>query len=202
MSVIFDQLRLSDDGKRILINAHVNKARYFDGIYIKNITITSADRVSETNPHVPTKNYLYRRDFESGTKSIDLVLTANDLMRNWEKEISKMVFKETDMSGTLFFVYIECAGTPSIDTPCRLDEMLTVGVTFDEKLLYQRTMDYVKRLSDDCNVPIGFIDFILLWNAFKASIETDHFIPAIRFWNMLFGDWNKGNTSKGCGCHG
>lgn len=30
--VIFDQLRISDDGKRMYINAHVNKADYFNDI--------------------------------------------------------------------------------------------------------------------------------------------------------------------------
>lgn len=202
MSVIFDQLRLSDDGRRLLINAHVNKARYFDGIYIKSVRIMSADRVSETNPNAPTRDWLYRKNFDENTRSIDLVLTANDFMRSWEKDADRIAFKEADMPNTLFFVYVECIGTPSIDTPCRLDELITVGVTFDEKLLYQRVMNYVKNLSDDCKVPVGFIDLILLWNAFKASIETEHFIPAIKFWNMLFGSWNRGNMIKGCGCHG
>ena len=33
--ILFDQLRISDDGKRLYINAHVNKADYFANVYIQ-----------------------------------------------------------------------------------------------------------------------------------------------------------------------
>ena len=77
-------------------------------------------------------------------------------------------------------------------------------LTFDENILYQRVMDYTKQLADDCNMPNGFIDFILRWNAFKASVETEHYIPAIKFYKMLFDDYSGTGrgTFKPCGCHG
>ena len=90
--------------------------------------------------------------------------------------------------------------------PCRLDELTTLGVTFDEALLHQKVLGYTNELIQDCQVPQGFTDFILLWNAFNSAIETEHYIPAIKYWNMLFDSTidsggyigNKGN----CGCHG
>ena len=57
MSVVFDQLRISDDGKRMYIDVHVNKADYFDNIYLDELTIMTADKVSETNPNEPTECY-------------------------------------------------------------------------------------------------------------------------------------------------
>lgn len=65
-------------------------------------------------------------------------------------------------------------------------------------------MDYIKQLSDNCTVPREFIDFILLWNGFKASIETEHYVPALKYWQMLFNNpkFINGITTKGCGCHG
>ena len=42
--VIFDQLRISDDGKELFINAHVNKASIYDNVKITSITIMSADK--------------------------------------------------------------------------------------------------------------------------------------------------------------
>ena len=220
MSVIFDQLRISDDGKRMYINAHVNKACYFDDIYLDSITIMTSDKVSETNPHIPTSDYIYNQTFKGESKCLDLVLTVGDFLKTWETEPDAMKFKASDMSTTLFFIYIKVKGTPDQCTPCRLDEEVTVGVTFDESLLYQRVMDYTKSLSDTCQIPNGFTDFILLWNAFKASIETEHFIPAIKFYNMLFGNYDErysrdgshspfggmgiGRTkpAKPCNCHG
>ena len=191
--LIFDQLRLSDDATRLYINVHVNKADYFKDIYLDNIKIMTADKVSETNPEVPTEDCIFTHTFGDNVKEAALVLTVNDFL----------TLKQSDMSRTLFFVYVKCKGTVGACVPCRLDELTTLGVTFDEKLLYQRVMDYTKSLADDCKIPVGFTDFILLWNAFKASIETEHYIPAIKFWNQLFDVGTTGNiTYKGCGCHG
>ena len=71
MSVIFDQLRISDDGKRMYINAHVNKACYFDDVYLDSITIMTSDKVSETNSRIPTSDYIYNQTFKGEFKCLD-----------------------------------------------------------------------------------------------------------------------------------
>lgn len=203
--IIFDQLRVSDDGKRLYINAHVNKADYFDNIYIDSVVIMTADKVSETAPGTPTSDYVYKKEAEDNAKELNLVLETSDLSRSWEADPKAIAFGRADMSNTLFFVYIKCKGTPGACTPCRLDEETTLGVVFDETILYQRVMDYTKELIEDCNVPTEFADFILLWNAFKAAIETEHYVAAIKFYNKLFGVVNSGcsnNIIKSCGCNG
>lgn len=225
MSVIFDQLRISDDGKRLYINVHVNNAvssdgtPLFDNIYLNSITIMTADKVLETDPYAPTEDFIFKKTFSEDIKEIGLVLTAEDFIKTWEDDAQAMKFLKSDMSRTLFFVYVETRGVFDECTPCMLDEPITLGVTFDENLLYQRVMDYTKSLADDCTIPIGFTDFILLWNAFKAAVETEHYIPAIKYFNMLFGFPDErasrdgshspfgGSTytvhsERGCGCHG
>ena len=205
MSVIFEQLRISDDGGRMYINLHVNKAEYFNDIYLDNLTIMTYDRLSETDPHIPTEDYIYNKVFDDNQKEANLVLTADDFLRTWEEDPHAMQFKRADMSNTLFFVFVRIKGVPSECTPCRLDEEITLGVTFDENMLYQRVMDYTKDLAKDCQIPVGFTDFILLWNAFKAAIETEHYIPAIDFWKKMFGGRGGAsliNNPKPCGCHG
>lgn len=203
--IIFDQLRISDDGKRMYINAHVNKADYFKDIYIDSIVIQTADKVSETDSGLPTSDYVYIKKAEENAKELNLVLEASDLSRSWESDPNAIAFGRGDMSKTLFFVYIKCKGTPGSCTPCRLDEETTLGVVFDENVLHQKVMDYTKELVADCNVPSAFIDFILLWNAFKSAIETEHYIPAIKFYNMMFDEVGKScqsRTIKTCGCNG
>lgn len=203
--IIFDQLRISDDGKRMYINAHVNKADYFNDIYIDSIVIQTADKVSETDPGLPTSDYVYIKKAEENAKELNLVLEASDLSKSWESDPKAIAFNKGDMSKTLFFVYIKCKGTPGACTPCRLDEETTLGVVFDENVLHQKVMDYTKELVADCSVPSAFIDFILLWNAFKSAIETEHYIPAIKFYNMMFDEVGKScqsRTIKTCGCNG
>lgn len=203
--IIFDQLRISDDGKKMYINAHVNKADYFNDIYIDSIVIQTADRVSETDPGLPTSDYVYIKKAEGNAKELNLVLEASDLSRSWESDPNAIAFGRGDMNKTLFFVYIKCKGTPGSCTPCRLDEETTLGVVFDENVLHQKAMDYTKELVADCSISSAFIDFILLWNAFKSAIETEHYIPAIKFYNMLFDEVGKScqsRTIKTCGCNG
>lgn len=206
MSVIFDQLRISDDGEKMFINAHVSTASYFDNVYIDSITIMTSDKVSETLPESSTQEYIYTKKVEGEEKEINLVLTSTDFTKTWETDPNAMVFKKADMSNTLFFVYIKVKGTPDECTPCALDKEVTLGVVFNEGVLYQRIMDYTKELVRECcNIPVGFVDFILLWNAFKASVNTGHYIAAIKFFNMLFGNVKDGGhvlTTKGCSCHG
>lgn len=203
--ILFDQLRISDDGQRLYINAHVNKADYFKNRYIDSVVIMTADKVSETAPGTSTSDYIYKKEIEGNVKKLDLVLTPLDFTKSWETDPKAMAFNRADMSNTLFFVYIKCKGTPVECTPCRLDEETTLGVVFDENVLYQRVMDYTKELVADCSIPTEFTDFILLWNAFKAAIETEHYIAVIKFYNKLFGVVRSGysnNIIKTCGCNG
>lgn len=203
--IVFDQLRISDDGERMYINAHVNKASYFNDISIDSITIMTSDKVSESSPDVPTSDYIYTEKFDDNTKEINLVLTTTDFTKAWKEDPNAMIFKKSDMCSSLFFVYIKCKGTPDSCTPCRLDEEVTLGVTFWENLLYRKVMGFTKNLVDECYIPTEFIDFILLWNAFKSSVETEHYIPAIKFFGMLFNDLMSIGTNKsvrGCGCYG
>lgn len=197
MSVIIDQFRISDDGKRMYINLHVNTASYFDNIYLDSITIMTADKVSETNPNEPTEDFIYKKEIDGNQKELNLVLPNED--------ISDWNYQKRDLTSDLFFLYVKIKGVPDPCTPCRLDEEITIGVTFDENLLYQRVMNYTKELLKDCTVPIGLADFILLWNAFKAAVNTEHWISAIKFYNMLFEAGSDAPVVVGpklCGCHG
>lgn len=192
--VLFDMLRISDDGKRMYINLHVNKADYFENIYLDSLTIIPADKVLETSPTVPSEDYVYKKVFDDGLKEANMVLLPTDMNEK---------YKKSDFSSDLFFVYVKVKGTPDACTPCRLDEEITIGVTFDINMLYQAVMQFTRQLSNKCDIPQEFLDLILLWNGFKAAIETEHYIVAIDFWKKLF--HNKNSTTsfiKGCGCHG
>lgn len=191
--IIFDQLRISDDGKRLYINLHVNRADYFDNIFLDSITIMTADKASETNPNIPTEDYIYKKEFDGEQKEADLVLTANDFNEAYSK---------ADLTSDLFFIYVKIKGVPAPCTPCRLDEEITLGVTFDETMLYQKVMQFTRELNQDCEIPQNFLDLIMLWNGFKAAIETEHYIVAIDFWKRLFKSSSSVVSSKGCSCHG
>ena len=193
--IIFDRLQISDNGKWLYIDVHVNQADYFDNIYIDKVIIQTQDQVSESDPCTPGDQCIYQMVADENTKELHLALNAN------------IDFDITDktLSNKLLFVYVRCKGTPGECTPCRLDEMTTLGVTFDDAMLYQKVMQFTKELADTCTVSKGFIDIILLWNGFKAAINTEHYLSAIDFWKKMFYGHHNVNglsSSKPCGCHG
>jgi hypothetical protein len=218
--ILFDQLKISDNGKEMYINFHVNGATYFRDIYLESLTIMTADQVSETEPLTPTANFIYKLKFGDGVniKEYNTVITKgvlDEAFINWNgtepidptKAYANTSFTKENLSSDLFFVYVKCKDAPLIGCPpCRLDESTTLGVTFDEALLHQKVLGYTNELVAECSVPQGFTDFILLWYAFKSAVETEHYIMAKQYWKMLFDDYsNSGdyiNSKSGCGCHG
>lgn len=192
--IIFDRLQISDDGKMLYIDIHVNKASYFDSIYINKVVIQTSDQVSESDPLTPGEEYVYSMTADDETRELHLALSATT---DFESVYSTL-------SDKLLFVYVICTGTPDECTPCRLDEMTTLGVTFDTALLHQKVMQFTRELNRQCQLPKEFIDMILLWNGFKSAIETEHYIVAIDFWNRLFNSHYATSikTTNSCGCHG
>ena len=189
--VIFDRLQVSEDGKKLYIDAHVNKAEYFNNNYIAKVVILTQDQVSETNPLLPSTSFVYTKEIQGDKKEINLALDAT----------VDFTYNLHSLSDKLLFVYVICTGTPSDDTPCRLDELTTLGVTFDTFKVYQRVLELTKGINDTCEVPEEFMNFMAIWFGFKAAIESEHFITAIDLWNKLEEN-NTGTNNSNCGCHG
>ena len=151
--VLFDQLRISDDGKRMYINVHVNTADYFENIFLESVTILTSDKVLETNPGTPTDDFIYFEKFDSDMKEAALVIdigSLNAAYNNWNPETqqpinaskpyAKVSFDKNNLSSNLFFVYIKCTEGALVGCPpCTLDELTTLGVTFDENLLFRES---------------------------------------------------------------
>lgn len=193
--IIYDQLRVSDDGMKLYINAHVNKADVFADTTIEKLYICTGNQVYETLTIDPESNgYIFKKDY-GNAKEINEVISIDN---------EELIYDKSSFSKDLFFVYIKCAGVPEEACCFTVVGNYVLGVTFDENILYQKAMGFTKELIKDCQIPSEFTDFILLWNAFKASVETEHFVPAIKYWKMLFDNKNNSSMSgtKNCGCHG
>lgn len=129
-----------------------------------------------------------------GKKEIHLVLNACRLNEKYH---------ERDLRKHVFFVYIKASGFPAPDTPCRLDEPVSLGVTFDYGLIYQNALCYTRALTERCGIPDGFVDFILTFEALKLAVETEHYLPAIGYWRRLVEHGCAGKpAARPCGCHG
>lgn len=197
--IVFDQVRISDDGKVFYLDAHVKTSASFNDVYITKLAIIRDTEMSETDAtEFPVGDYAYFEgwDVDEEVKEIHKVITLNDLNPLLTPTIK-------DLSHNLFFVYIECEGTPSFDTPCNSYSNPSIAVTYDTGRIYDIGMGYVRELSADCTIPSGFIDFILNNEALKFSISTGHYIPAKQYFDNIMG-YSRGKRGivKNCGCHG
>lgn len=195
--IIFDQLRISDDGKKMYIDAHVSQATVFADTIIEKLIICLADEVSENETIDPESipNIFYKEYITEDTKEIHEVISIDDE----DLHYSSTTFKD------LFFVYIKCDNVPEESTCYTAIGNYVLGVLFDTALFYRTVMQHTKELNKSCEIPKSFIDLILLWNGFNAAVKTGHYLTAIDFYNKLFENsplTAASSINNICGCHG
>lgn len=207
--IVFDQLRISDDGDNLIISVHVNNASNFENVILRDIAILTADKASQTTDLFPYIDSIYYYTFAHGLKSADFVLDKGSFDAAYthtstDGSTASVPFTG-ELSNNMFYVYIRVSGAPDECTPCDISKEVTLGVTFDDTIFYQNVMQHTRDLADTCEISKGFIDMILKWNGLKAAIETEHYPVAYDFWKQLILGEGSGGVSyrtKKCGCHG
>lgn len=188
--IVFDQLRVTNDGLHLVIDAHVSKEKYFDNIYMSKIYVLNEEQYKE-GIGVTELESNYIPVWKASTTDV--------------KEVSIIVDEEIpfDLKKSLLFVYVVTTGTPDSCTPCGLDNNPEMAVTMYMGDIYNQFMTYIKSIGDDCNIPQEFIDFLLKLKAIKLSMDSGHYTQGIQYYNK----WLKGNiinlsSISNCGCHG
>ena len=188
--VVIEQLRISPDGQKLFIDAHINKSSYFENLVIDKISIDTQNTVLQSFDG-PSKNPVFTHSTITNTlrpKEVHLVVDKNMI--------------DADLSKDMLYVYFHVSGTPSSNTPCGLDSPYTLGVTFNEGIIYNRMMGYTKEIANTCEIPMGFIDMILQLEAIKAAIETENYVIANKFYNRLINLKSSSTSNINCKCHG
>lgn len=181
----YSVLKINPNGKTLIVQASVKDLSYYKDVYIKEIYIDNQDTYSSTGP---SDNYIYHESFDK-VKSIDL-------------EISYKAFKEEhNLNNDILYIYLVADGIPTSDTPCGMDNEITLGLAYNLEAIYKQGICYFKSLSNNCELPTGFIDFILRYNALILAIKVHNYILANTFWNKFLNKTitiTSNNTSCGC----
>ena len=185
----FKELRVTPDGKTLIIDASVKDLSYYDNVYIDSLTIDTQDTYSESGSSTnPLFHYEVASVSEENKKRIRLELNSSVLGK--------------PITGNMFFVYITVKGTPAADTPCGLDNVTTLGVTADLYPFYKSFINHMKELENECEPSKNFIDSLLKFKAFELSIRTGHYTQAIKYWNKFFKEVKSNTVNTICRCHG
>lgn len=182
--VTFQELRITPDGKNLIIDIVVKDLKYYTDVYIDSINIDTQDTFIESGP---SSKVVYTKVIEGDTKSVRLELGVGDLLPS--------------LNDNLFFVYVKTKGTPSIDTPCGMDDIYTLGITLNVCSIYNNIMQSVKEVANNCSIPKNFIDSYLRFKAFELCINTGHYTEAVNYYNRFI----KGKSTpvtNNCDCYG
>lgn len=186
--VTFNELRISKDGKYLIIDVSVRSLSYYNDVYLDSISIDTQDTYKDGGP---SSSIIYTKDIDSespNSKYYRLELGVGEFLPS--------------LSDNMFFVYIKTKGTPSSDTPCGMDSEYTLGVTFNPCALYDALMAYVKQVNSSCNIPKNFIDLFLQFKALELSINTEHYMQAIEYYNSFIKNIKVTTSLNTCSCHG
>ena len=183
--VAFQELRITPDGKKLIIDVSVKNLEYYTNVYLDTIQIDTQDTFIESGP---SSKVVYTKVIGGNTKSVRLELGTGDLLPT--------------LSDNLFFVYIRIKGTPAANTPCVLYNITTLRLISNLYPLYQYTFSYIKELSDTCSIPKNFINYILQYKAFELAIKTGHYTEAIKYWKKFFMGIKDSVITSNCGCYG
>lgn len=187
----FNTLKITQDGKNLIINASVKNLSYYTNVLIGSIVIDNQDTYSTSGP---SSNPIYRHSFAdndvTGLKNISITISAKGLLAN-----------NGDLNDDILYVYLIAVGTPSADTPCGMDNVNTLGVALNLRPIYNSGINYIKQVESACEIPKDFIDFILRYKALDLALKTENYIQANKYWNRFFKNNNviSLNTNS-CGC--
>lgn len=185
--ISLQELRITNTGKRLIIGANVRQEVYYKDVYIDKVIIDTEETYSESGP---SSKPIFTKQIEGNNKSINLQLDKSDL-------------NGKDLTSHLFFVYIIARGTPTSDTPCGMDNINTLGVTMYMGNYYNTFMSYINEMNgNNCTIPQGLIDLILRYEALNTSIDSDHYIKGIEYFNKWFSKTSPITVPPKCGCYG
>ena len=199
----FNELRITQDGKNLIIDAQVQDISYYTDVYIDSIIIYSQNTfVSSGASSSPLFKYTYDATTAS-TLGYVTSLTSGGKLKGIRMTIPYNSLGETsNLDKDLLFVYITINGTPSSDTPCNMDLTYELGIVYNTYPFYLRGMNFIKELNSSCELPKQLIDYMLRQKVLETCIQVGDYTKAVEYWKKFFtGDYQVINL-KTCSCNG
>ena len=198
----FNELRITQDGKNLIIDALVQDISYYADVYIDSIIIDSQNTfVSSGASSSPLFKYTY--DATTASTLGYVTLTSGGKLKGIRMTIPYNSLGETsNLDKDLLFVYVTIIGTPSSNTPCNMDLTYELGIVYNTYPFYLRGMNFIKELNSSCELPKQLIDYMLRQKVLETCIQVGDYTKAVEYWKKFFtGDYQVINL-KTCSCNG
>ena len=199
----FNELRITQDGKNLIIDAQVQDISYYTDVYIDSIIIDSQNTfVSSGASSSPLFKYTYDATTAS-TLGYVTSFTSSGKLKGIRMTIPYNSLGEiSNLDKDLLFVYVTINGTPSSDTPGNMDLTYELGIVYNTYPFYLRGMNFIKELNSSCELPKQLIDYMLRQKVLETCIQVGDYTKAVEYWKKFFtGDYQVINL-KTCNCNG
>ena len=127
----FNELKIEDCNKNLIIDASVIDLPYYTDIYIESVTIDTQDTYVGTGP--------------SSTPLFRYSMPAGQLLKTLKVDLNSTVLG-SGFDTNLLFVYISVKGIAAIDTPCGMDNVHTIGVITNLYPIYKQSIKLLSNM--------------------------------------------------------
>lgn len=169
----FNELYIKDG--HLIIDVSVLNESYYENVYLDSIVIDNQNSYSANGPSdEPVYSYI--------VPDVTTKLTK----QTYQQKHIRLELDSSDVNlRDMLFVYVRTKGAPSPETPCGLDDSVTLGAVVDMLPYYMNGMQYMKQLSNSCEIPQGFTDMILREKALELCMRVGNYTKAIEYFNEM-----------------
>lgn len=202
--VRFNELRITEDRKCLIVDVEIEQVGLYSGMHIEEIYLDYYKNV-DSSGFPSNKSYKMYPQTETNNQLKGVRVSMFDTALE-DTELGVDTFKDG-----LFYVTVVCDGDIGdvSKLPCGTDDTVHTQAVIDWRGFYERGMQYISSMfgcgADKCELPAGFEDFILLWNALKAAISTCDWPMVSKLWDRILRSGkissakSIGGTPCGCG---
>lgn len=180
--VKFNELKISYDNKKLVIDVQLDDIVPSNETYISEISIDTQDTYKDNSPSEQSIKVFTAAEHE---KSVRLEVTQEDY--------------PSLLDNNMLFVYVKTV-EEKVSGEVRYD----LRVTFNTYIVYHQMMQYIKGVSCpcSCDIPKEFIDFYLRLKGLEVCVNTCHYVQACNFYNKYIKPLSKILSLLNCGCNG
>ena len=202
--VEFNELYINPNEGYLIVDASVKDLCYYNDVYLDELIIDTQDTYSPSGPSSTPVFKIKLDDYSSISSNDSICKSFNGLLPTEEEVLHgrksfryKLNIKDIKADNKLVFVYVKVKGIPSPDTPCGMDNIYTLGVTYDTKALYGKIIPLFKNKEDNKQ---ALLDSLINLKAFNIYFDLGEFNRVIDIWESFSPESSTSVTSK-CNCH-
>ena len=196
----WNELRITPDGKKLIVDVQVQEMSYYDNIYIETLALSAYSKPEDYDPtklRGGTTLYLWR-DFDAQVGPEEEYMEIGEQGQHY-RHLRKCIDIDS-ISDNLFFITATNNDDFAEDTPCSCKETSILGIVYNKQLLYRNSINALKTMNN-CTPSKELIDYILNVKVFEMAINVGDYRTAITYWNNTFKK-NIHSVTSNCGCYG